>query len=179
MCIFICCVLFSEDLRDTGRENYWMPKKVANASATKVSYGYIWINTCPTSNSVFVTHMKNGWVWNRDLCQAENLRSKPTVVSNYMIGSKADLQRPAFCLKLQSISSEIWKQLLMFWGKLVWNSQGLQENVGKSESSLHVKRRRHLTLDNFCHQATWTYFPDAGWKVSFWCSCQDWPYRMQ
>lgn len=76
----------------------------------------------------------------RFFLQAENLRSKPTVVSNYMIGSKADLQRP---------------------------SQGLQccKCRKKMEKAYRCeKTKRHLTT--FCHQATWDHFPDAGRYLS-------------
>ena len=59
-----------------------------------MTYGSIY--TCPTSRSLLTNRMKRKEsAETAFFLQAENLRSKPTVVSNYMIGSKADLQRPA------------------------------------------------------------------------------------
>lgn len=73
--------------------------------------------------------------------QAENLRSKPTVVSNYMIGSKADLQRPPKGCSVANVGKR--------WFEKAYRCE---------------KTKRHLTT--FCHQATWAHFPDAGRYIS-------------
>lgn len=78
-----------EDLTDAGRENYWKPKKIAKAWGSNDIYGSMYMSYF----TLFVN--KSDEPKPRFFLQAENLRSKPTVVSNYMIGSKADLQRPS------------------------------------------------------------------------------------